>query len=68
MTTCDYIGLHGTTYDFPNIIINKFVNTIHLKFSFVAKYTTSNRDLLNMEGRQDSNISTNDYTIAHITQ
>ena len=53
--------------DFPNIIINNSI-TILIKLSFVAIYTTSNRDLLNMEGRQDSNISTNDYTSAHITQ
>ena len=55
-----------TTYDFPNIIMNKLYYSTYQ--TFVAIYTTSNRDLLNMEGRQDSNISTNDYTIAHITQ
>ena len=38
--------------DFPNIIMNNSI-TVLIKLSFVAIYTTSNRDLLNMEGRQD---------------
>ena len=37
--------------DFPNIIMNNSI-TVLIKLSFVAIYTTSNRDLLNMEGRQ----------------
>ena len=39
--------------DSPNIIMNNST-TVLIKLSFVAIYTTSNRDLLNMERKQES--------------